>query len=84
MTDIDRTKTWRLHPDGHLLGYRHHVSPYGGIAWATVDLDTNEVIALEHPHPYREGDFLAGASCPPHQLVVPPGALNDFPKKEKT
>jgi hypothetical protein len=75
---IDRKREWRLHPDGPLLGYRQHVSPYGGIAWATVNLDTNEVIALEH-YDYYLRDYIGGASCHPHQLAVPDDILSKYP-----
>mgnify|MGYP001566900258 CR=1 FL=1 len=80
MTDIDRTKEWTF--NGMRLGYRRHVSPWrGDICWATVNLDTNEVLAIESPLPYiGESCFTAAATCPPHDLVVPPDALNDFPK----
>lgn len=78
MTEIDRTREWRLHPDGHLLGYRQHVDPHGGgISWATVDLVTNEVIALEQYCP-ELGRHIGGASCHPHQLVTPPGLLDGY------
>lgn len=74
MTEIDRTKEWTL-PDGRRLGYRQHVSPWtGGICWATVNLDTNEVLATESALPgHLGGEFTAGASCTPHMLTVPPG-----------
>jgi hypothetical protein len=63
--EIDETVTWRNGQDGPLLGLRAHVSPYSGqITEAVVKLDTGEVIAAH------------GATCPPHQLVVPSGTLD--------
>lgn len=75
MTEIDRTKEWTV--DGVRFGYRQHVSPWGhGVCWATVNLDTGEVVATESAYDFGEGEvFTAAASCMPHSLVVPPGTL---------
>lgn len=62
---IDRTKEWTL-PDGR----RQHVSPWtSSICWATVNLDTMEVLAVEDG--YMGDTMTAVASCNVHQLIVP-------------
>jgi len=81
MTKTDRNEEWTV--KGRRLGYRRHVSPFGGsaagICWATVDLDTNEVIATEHEMPgLGEGVMSFAASCHTHQLVVPQNVLKNF------
>lgn len=71
MTKIDRTREWTN--QGRRLGYRQHISPWGhGICWATVDLNTGEVLATESAYDFGDGvQFTAAASCTPHMLVVP-------------
>ena len=77
MTEIDRTKEWTF--EGKRLGYRRHVSPHGhGIVWATVNLDTGEVLATESAYDLGEGkQFTAAASCTPHMLVLPDNIMTE-------
>jgi hypothetical protein len=72
--EIDRTKEWTA--NGMRFGYRQHVSPWGGgIVWATVNLDTGEVVATENTYFADDEHFAVSASCTPHTLVVPDNAL---------
>lgn len=53
-------KTWRINPNGPLLGTVDIISPWtGSETEAVVNIDTNEVIAAH------------GATCHPFQLAVP-------------
>ncbi len=83
MTEIDRTKEWTF--EGKRLGYRRHVDPWsGGICWATVNLDTDEVVAVENSYSADGEHFAVAASCMPHMLNVPPDTLkgDEFRKRE--
>lgn len=57
-TEIDRTEEWTY--EGMSLGYRRHVEPWRGtLSWATVNLDTGTVIAVDD------------VECVPHLLISP-------------
>lgn len=66
----DRSKEWNA--SGMRLGYREIVSPWSGRkAWATVALDTNEVVAIEEEVPLLNGYITtASASICPFPFVA--------------
>ena len=48
--------------------------------WLVLLLNQDIILGSRAPDPHREGAFTVCASCPPHPLMIPAGALNAFPK----